>query len=82
MKDINEVLRQKELDLARVEAEVEALRVAAELLSDNHEALEDDESAVAASTLPSHPIRLPQAVNASPQSAGSSRWEERGKSWP
>jgi hypothetical protein len=77
MKDINEVLRQKELDLARVEAEVEALRVAAALLSDDHQASEDDKS-----TLPSHPIRLPQAVNASPQSSGSSHWEERGKSWP
>jgi hypothetical protein len=77
MKDIKEVLRQKELDLARVEAEVEALRVAAALLSDDNQASEDDKS-----TLPSHPVRMPQAVNASPQSTGSSRWEERGKSWP
>jgi len=34
MKNVYEVLRQKELELARLEKEVEALRVAAPLLSD------------------------------------------------
>jgi hypothetical protein len=38
MKNVYEVLRHKELEVARVEKEVEALRVAAPLLSENDEA--------------------------------------------
>src|SRR5579871_4449878 len=38
MKNVYEVLRQKELELARLEKEVEALRVAAPLLSDDKDA--------------------------------------------
>ena len=37
MKNVYEVLRQKELELARLEKEVEALRVAAPLLSEDKE---------------------------------------------
>jgi len=39
MKNVYEVLRQKELELTRLEKEVEALRVAAPLLSDEKESL-------------------------------------------
>ena len=39
MKNVYEVLRQKELELTRLEKEVEALRVAAPLLSDEKEQL-------------------------------------------
>ncbi len=45
MKNVYEVLRQKELELARLEKEVEALRVAAPLLSDDKDAAEGNESA-------------------------------------
>jgi hypothetical protein len=38
MKDINEVLRKKEVDLQQLHREVEALRIAARLLSDQTEA--------------------------------------------
>lgn len=38
MRDINEVLRRKELDLQQLQREVEALRVAARLLSEASEA--------------------------------------------
>ena len=38
MKNVYEVLRQKELELSRLEKEVEALRVAAPLLSEDKEA--------------------------------------------
>ena len=41
MKNVYEVLRQKELELARLEKEVEALRVAAPLLSDEKEIVAD-----------------------------------------
>lgn len=37
MKNVYELLRQKELEVSRVEKEVEALRVAAPLLSDSEE---------------------------------------------
>jgi len=37
MKDVNEVLRRKEADLQQIQREVEALRIAARLLSDEAE---------------------------------------------
>jgi hypothetical protein len=37
MKDVNEVLRKKEVDLQELHREVEALRIAARLLSDQGE---------------------------------------------
>jgi hypothetical protein len=42
MKNIYEVLREKELDLARLRTEVEALRVVAPLLSERSGELNDD----------------------------------------
>lgn len=84
MKNVYEVLRQKELELARLEKEVEALRVVAPLLS--------EENAVAASEAPKptlaaaavqQPIRIPQpAVNATPQPARAAGWEDSAKRWP
>lgn len=84
MKNVYEVLRQKELELARLEKEVEALRVVAPLLS--------DESAGSASDAPKptlaappvqQPIRIPQpAVNATPQPARAAGWEDTAKRWP
>jgi len=41
MKNVYEVLRQKELELTRLEKEVEALRIAAPLLSEEKESLGD-----------------------------------------
>ncbi len=38
MKNVYEVLRQKELEVSKVEKEVEALRIAAPLLSDDDQA--------------------------------------------
>jgi hypothetical protein len=55
MKNVYEVLRQKELELSRLEKEVEALRLAAPLLWEDGEA-EDD----------SHPTLQP-AANDSPR---------------
>ena len=42
MKDIYEVLRQKELQVSRLEIEVEALRVVAPLLSDDEQVGNDN----------------------------------------
>jgi hypothetical protein len=83
MKNVYEVLRQKELELARLEKEVEALRVAAPLLSDDKEATDNPKPTLATSTSSQQPIRIPQpAVAAAPQPARAAGWEDTAKRWP
>jgi hypothetical protein len=86
MRNVYEVLRQKELELARLEKEVEALRVAAPLLSEEKEmAVEatNNKPTLASSSVPQQPIRIPQpAVNAAPQPARAAGWEDTAKRWP
>jgi hypothetical protein len=87
MRNVYEVLRQKELELARLEKEVEALRVAAPLLSDDKEATAEATSKPTLATTtpaPQQPIRIPQpAVNVTPQPArAASGWEDTAKRWP
>jgi len=70
MKDVYAVLRQKEIEQSRLEKEVEALRVAAPLLSEDGEAENDNQP------------KLPRAVNDTPQ-PDHSGWQDRGKKrWP
>ena len=64
MKDIYEVLRQKELQVSRLEIEVEALRVVAPLLSDDKEVGNGNEATSARSTARPQRIQVSQAVNA------------------
>ena len=75
--------RQKELELARLEKEVEALRVAAPLLSDDKESMLEATSnkpTLATPTTTQQPIRIPQAaVNASPQAGSRSRLGRYGQ---
>jgi hypothetical protein len=69
MKDVYEVLRQKELEKSRLENEVEALRIVAPILSDDGEAEGGNQPTL-------------RAVNAIPQ-PDHSGWQDRGKkSWP
>jgi hypothetical protein len=84
MKNVYEVLRQKELELSRLEKEVEALRVAAPLLSDDKEPLaEMPNKPTLAATSVQQPIRVPQpAVNQTPQPARAVGWEDNAKRWP
>jgi hypothetical protein len=85
MKNVYEVLRQKELELARLEKEVEALRVAAPLLSEDKESGSENSNkpTLAAAPGSQQPIRIPQpAVNASPQPARAAGWEDTAKRWP
>jgi hypothetical protein len=83
MKNVYEVLRQKELELSRLEKEVEALRVAAPLLSEDKEAGNDNKPTLATSATAQQPIRIPQpAVNAAPQAARAAGWEDTAKRWP
>jgi hypothetical protein len=86
MKNVYEVLRQKELELARLEKEVEALRVAAPLLSDDKESGAEmvSNKPTLTSAPVQQPIRIPQpAVNATPQPArAAAGWEDTAKRWP
>ena len=87
MKNVYEVLRQKELEMARLEKEVEALRVAAPLLSDDKDLAGDNSAAkptltATGSPAQQQPIRIPQpAVNQGP-TARAAGWEDTGKRWP
>jgi hypothetical protein len=65
MKDIYEVLRQKELDLSRLEKEIAALRVAAPLLSEDDEADNNNRPTLARS----------RATNVTPQ-PNHSGWDD------
>ena len=68
MKNVYEVLREKELEVSRLEAEVEALRIAAPLLSEEGEAGNDQPTL--------------RAVNETPQ-PDHSGWHDRDKKhWP
>ena len=84
MKNVYEVLRQKELELSRLEKEVEALRVVAPLLSpDDKEIGADSPKPTLATQTTQQPIRIPQAaVNQNPQPARAAGWEETAKRWP
>jgi hypothetical protein len=84
MKNVYEVLRQKELELARLEKEVEALRVAAPLLSEDKEAGTDNKPTLTSSATQQQPIRIPQpaASAAVPQAARAAGWEDTAKRWP
>jgi hypothetical protein len=85
MKNVYEVLRQKELELTRLEKEVEALRIAAPLLSEEKESVsETGKSApvVTATPIPQQPIRVPQPAVATAAASRPSGWEETAKRWP
>jgi len=87
MKNVYEVLRQKEMELARLEKEVEALRLVAPLLSEenNKEASDPAKTSFGMGTT-QQPIRIPQAAvaaSATPtQTVRAAGWEETAKRWP
>ena len=87
MKNVYEVLRQKEMELARLEKEVEALRLVAPLLSEENrkEATDSSKNSFGMGTS-QQPIRIPQAAvaaSAAPvQTARAAGWEETAKRWP
>jgi hypothetical protein len=86
MKNVYEVLRQKELELTRLEKEVEALRVAAPLLSEEmKEQGPDAPKPTLTATAPTQPIRIPPPVVAAattPVPARAAGWEDAAKRWP
>jgi hypothetical protein len=84
MKNVYEVLRQKELELTRLEKEVEALRVAAPLLSEEKEQISEAPKPTLTATTPQQPIRIPAPVAAQVATppARAAGWEDAAKRWP
>lgn len=84
MKNVYEVLRQKELELTRLEKEVEALRIAAPLLNEEKEAATEITKPSLAAAVPQQPIRIPQpaVTQAAAQSGRAAGWEDTAKRWP
>jgi len=84
MKNVYEVLRQKEMELARLEKEVEALRLVAPLLSEEKESADSSKASFGIGTT-QQPIRIPQAAavgQAPAQAVRAAGWEETAKRWP
>jgi hypothetical protein len=84
MKNVYEVLRQKELELTRLEKEVEALRVAAPLLSEEKEPIAEAPKPSLTASAPPQPVRIPPAVVAQSVAppARVAGWEDAAKRWP
>jgi hypothetical protein len=83
MKNVYEVLRQKELELARLEKEVEALRVTAPLLADEEKDSLDASRPTLVTAAAGPPIRTSQpTINAAGQPARAAGWEDSTKRWP
>jgi hypothetical protein len=84
MKNVYEVLRQKELELTRLEKEVEALRIAAPLLTEEKESAAETPKPTLAATVPQQPIRIPPpaVTQAAAQPGRAAGWEDTAKRWP
>ena len=87
MKNVYEVLRQKEMELTRLEKEVEALRLVAPLLSEEKESLSEmaKPSLATAVNGPQPTSRIPVPASPSvptPQPVRASGWEDTAKRWP
>jgi hypothetical protein len=86
LKNVYEVLRQKEMELTRLEKEVEALRLVAPLLSEEKE-ITSDMPKVALPTAVNGPqptarIPIPTTPLPTPQPVRAAGWEESAKRWP
>lgn len=77
MKDVYEILRQKDLEVSRLQKEVEALRVVAPLLTDAE--TEDYDQATPASSAAQQLIADLRA-HATPQQARVA-WGDKAKNW-
>ena len=86
MKNVYEVLRQKEMELTRLEKEVEALRLVAPLLSEEKETLSEIPKPALATAVngpqPTSRIPVPTAPIPTPQPMRAAGWEDTAKRWP
>ena len=87
MKNVYEVLRQKEMELTRLEREVEALRLVAPLLSEEKEMM-SDMAKPALATAVNGPqatarISIPSPPSSpAPQPVRAAGWDDTAKRWP
>jgi len=87
MKNVYEVLRQKEMELTRLEKEVEALRLVAPLLSEEKESGSDmGKPSLATAVNGPQPARLQASSGApaipAPQPVRAAGWDDTAKRWP
>jgi hypothetical protein len=82
MKDAYEILRLKEIELSRVQAEVEALGIVAPLLSDEEDLGADSTPTATRWTAPPRPIQVPMGANTDPQPEHAPGWKTRTASFP
>jgi len=87
MKNVYEVLRQKEMELTRLEKEVEALRLVAPLLSEEKETMSDMAKPALATAVngPQPTTRIPLPTTPTmpaPQPVRAAGWEDTAKLWP
>lgn len=84
MKNVYEVLRQKEMELTRLEKEVEALRLVAPLLSEEKEMNSDMAKPMLAQAAngPQAPIRIPSPPVVAAQPVRAAGWDDTAKRWP
>jgi len=89
MKNVYEVLRQKEMELTRLEKEVEALRLVAPLLSEEKEGLSDIGKPALATAVngPQPTVRIPvssasSSMPVATQPMRAAGWEDTAKRWP
>lgn len=87
MKNVYEVLRQKEMELTRLEKEVEALRLVAPLLSEEKESVSDISKSAMPTAVngpqPTARIPVPAAPPMpAPQPVRAAGWEDTAKRWP
>lgn len=88
MKNVYEVLRQKEMELTRLEKEVEALRLVAPLLSEEKESLSELSKPALANAVngPQATARIPVTAAPpsmpAPQPVRAAGWEDTAKRWP
>ena len=86
MKNVYEVLRQKEMELTRLEKEVEALRLVAPLLSEEKEVVaEMAKPALATAVNGPQTTRIPVPTTPTipaPQPVRAAGWDDTAKRWP
>ena len=85
MKNVYEVLRQKEMELTRLEKEVEALRLVAPLLSEEKEIDLAKPALATAVNGPQPTARIPLPTTPTmpaPQPVRAAGWEDTAKRWP
>ncbi len=82
MKDVYEILSLKEIELSKVKAEVEALGIAAPLLSDEEDLGADGTQPSTRWTAPPRPLQVPKGANTDPQPEHAPEWKTRTASFP